>query len=55
MRLGFRTNDFSLWLANEIGLEALAVRINRIDIYTNTLDSARAEMLRLIARDGRAS
>jgi hypothetical protein len=55
MRLGFRTNDFSLWLANEIGLEALAVRINRIDIYTNTLDSARAEMLRLIARDGWAS
>jgi hypothetical protein len=55
MRLGFRTNDFSLWLANEMGLEALAVRVNRIDIYTNTLDSARAEMLRLIARDGCAS
>ena len=55
MRLGFRTNDFSLWLANEAGRDALADRVNRIDIYTNTLDSARAEMLRLIARDGCAS
>jgi hypothetical protein len=55
MRLGFRTNDFSVWLANEAGLEALAVRVNRIDIYTNTLDGARAEMLRLIRREDRAS
>ena len=55
MRLGFRSNDFSHWLANEVGLEALADRVNRIDIYTNTLDSARAEMLRLIARERRAS
>jgi hypothetical protein len=55
MRLGFRTNDFSLWLANEAGLESLAARVNRIDIYTNTLDSARTEMLRLIAAEGRAS
>jgi uncharacterized protein DUF5752 len=55
MRLGLRTNDFSVWLANEAGLEALAVRVNRIDIYTNTLDGARAEMLRLIPREDRAS
>jgi len=55
MRLGFRTNDFSLWLANEAGRDALADRVNRIDIYTNTLDSARAEMLRLIAREDLAS
>ena len=55
MRLGFRTNDFSLWLANEAGLTDLADRINRIDIYTNTLDSARAEMLRLIAQEGLAA
>ncbi len=55
MRLGFRTNDFSLWLANEVGLSDLAERINRIDIYTNTLDSARAEMLRLVAQQELAS
>jgi hypothetical protein len=52
MRLGLRTNDFSYWLAGELGLEPLAARVNRIDIYTNTLDSARAELLRLIDREG---
>ena len=51
MRLQLRTNDFSLWLANELELPALAERVNRIDIYTNTLDGARAVMLRLIARE----
>jgi hypothetical protein len=54
-RLGFRTNDFSFWLANQVGLRDLAERINRIDIYTNTLDSARAEMLRLVAQRELAS
>ena len=51
MRLHLRTNDFSLWLTNELGLRALAERINRIDIYTNTIDGARAVMLRLIDRE----
>ena len=51
MRLQLRTNDFSLWLTNELDLPSLAERINRIDIYTNTLDGARAVMLRLIARE----
>jgi hypothetical protein len=49
MRLHLRTNDFSLWLTNELELPQLAERINRIDIYTNTLDGARAIMLRLLA------
>jgi hypothetical protein len=53
LRLHLRTNDFSLWLANGLGLEALASSINRIDVYTNTLDSARAKMLRLIDREKR--
>lgn len=51
MRLQLRTNDFSLWLTNELELPRLAERINRIDIYTNTLDGARAIMLRLLARE----
>jgi hypothetical protein len=50
MRLHLRTNDFSLWLANSLGLEALANRVNRIDIYTNTLDSARARLIELERR-----
>ena len=46
-------NDFSNWLANALGLKTLAESINRIDIYTNTLDSARAKVLRLVERERR--
>jgi Family of unknown function (DUF5752) len=48
LRLHLRTNDFSIWLENSLGLERLANQVNRIDVYTNTLDSARASLVRLI-------
>ena len=48
LRLQLRTNDFSHWLADGLGLKALADSVNRIDIYTNTLDSARLKLLKLI-------
>lgn len=53
LRLQLRTNDFSHWLSDSLGLKTLADSINRIDIYTNTLDSARAKLLRLIDREKR--
>ena len=53
LRLQLRTNDFSHWLAGSLGLTSLAETIDRIDIYTNTLDSARAKMLRLVDRERR--
>jgi hypothetical protein len=53
LRLQLSTNDFSHWLANGLGLLTLAENVNRIDIYTNTLDSARTKMLRLVDREGR--
>jgi hypothetical protein len=53
LRLQLRTNDFSHWLANSLGLKTLADSINHIDIYTNTLDSARAKLLRLVERERR--
>lgn len=53
LRLQLRTNDFSRWLCDGLGLRTLADSVNRIDIYTNTLDSARAKMLRLIDRERR--
>jgi len=53
LRLQFRTNDFSLWLGNNLGFHTLASSVNQIDIYTNTLDSARAKVLRLIDRERR--
>jgi hypothetical protein len=53
LRLQLQSNDFSQWLANGMGLETLAESINKIDIYTNTLESTRAKMLRLIDRERR--
>jgi uncharacterized protein DUF5752 len=53
LRLQLRTNDFSHWLANGLGLGTLADSVEHIDIYTNTLDTARAKVLRLIDREGR--
>jgi hypothetical protein len=55
LRLGLRTNDFSLWLRGALGLEKLAYHVDRIDIYTNTLDSARDILLRLCEREMRQS
>lgn len=48
LRLHLRTNDFSMWLENSLGLDDLANRVNRIDIYTNTLDGARTRLLRML-------
>lgn len=48
LRLQLRTNDFSHWLATALGLERLGLRTNRIDIYTNTLDTARRELIQLV-------
>lgn len=51
LRLQLQTNDFSHWLSASLGLRTLADSINHIDVYTNTLDSARAKTLRLIDRE----
>ena len=51
LRLHLKTNDFSWWLGDSLGLNDLASRIDRIDIYTNTLDSARNKILRLIDQE----
>jgi hypothetical protein len=48
LRLQLRTNDFSNWVENNLGLSALAQEINRIDIYTNTLDSAQSRLIALV-------
>lgn len=48
LRLQLRTNDFSHWFANALGLESLAAQTDRIDIYTNTLDTARRELIEML-------
>jgi uncharacterized protein DUF5752 len=51
LRLHLKTNDFSQWLSGSLGLDDLARRMNRIDIYTNTLDTARKELIALVDRE----
>ncbi|MBZ5545204.1 MAG: DUF5752 family protein [Acidobacteriia bacterium] len=51
LRLQLHTNDFSLWLAGNLGLESLAKRLDRIDIYTNTIEGAQAKMLALVDKE----
>ena len=48
LRLQLRTNDFSYWLESCLGLGTLARRVNRIDIYTNTLESALQRIVSLV-------
>lgn len=48
LRLQLQTNDFSYWLETGLGLKKLAQQANRVDIYTNTLESARAVLLDLV-------
>jgi hypothetical protein len=51
LRLHLQTSDFSLWLARDMGCKPLAQRIEQIDLYTNTLDSARDAILHLVDRE----
>jgi hypothetical protein len=51
LRLQLRTNDFSQWLSRELGLTNLARKVDQIDIYTTTLDSARDAIVRLVERE----
>jgi len=51
LRLRLQTNDFSVWLGEELGLETLARRVNQIDIVTNTLDGAKAQVMALLDRE----
>jgi hypothetical protein len=51
LRLQLGTNDFSHWFTRELDAPDLARRANRIDIYTNTLETAQAELLALVDRE----
>jgi hypothetical protein len=48
LRLKLNSNDFSVWLEEELGLGQLADRLNRIDIYTSTLNDVRRTIIRII-------
>jgi Family of unknown function (DUF5752) len=48
LRLKLNSNDFSVWLEEELDMGQLADRINRIDIYTSTLHDVRRKIQRLV-------
>jgi hypothetical protein len=44
-------NDFSVWLEEDLGLTSLAARLNRIDIYTSTLNDVRHKILQIVQQE----
>jgi len=48
LRLHLMSNDFSQWLEEEAGLPRTADAIERIDIYTNTMESVRQQIARIV-------
>ncbi len=48
LRLKLNTNDFSIWLEQEMEMGQTADRLNRIDIYTSTLEGVRRSILKVI-------
>ena len=50
LRLKLMSNDFSQWLLEDVGLPDSARALNRIDIYTATLEDVRRQMVRIVER-----
>jgi hypothetical protein len=48
LRIKLNNNDFSVWLEQELDMGVAADRLNRIDIYTSTLEGVRRNILRTI-------
>jgi|SRR5271165_1442462 len=50
LRIKLMSNDFSLWLYEDASLTETARKLNRIDIYTSTLENVRQQIVRIIER-----
>jgi hypothetical protein len=50
LRLKLMSNDFSQWLLEDLGLPDAARQLNRIDIYTVTLEDVRNQIIRIVER-----
>lgn len=48
LRLRLMSNDFSQWLEREADLARTAAAIERIDIYTNTMEEVRMQVARIV-------
>jgi hypothetical protein len=50
LRLKLMSNDFSQWLYEDMGLTETARQLNRLDIYTVTLNDVREQIIRIVER-----
>jgi len=50
LRLKLMSNDFSQWLLEEMDLAEAAKAVNRIDIYTSTMENVRQQIVRIVER-----
>jgi len=51
LRVGRRSNDFALWLAEQLGLNELGERIATLDPYGHPLETLRSLLLSLLQRE----
>ena len=50
LRIKLMSNDFSQWLYEDVGLTEAARAVNRIDIYTVTLEDVRNQIVKIVER-----
>ena len=50
LRLKLMSNDFSQWLAEDMGLTEAARALNRVDIYTATMEGVRQQIVKIVER-----
>lgn len=48
LRRKLESNDFSIWLQRDLDLRDAATLLNRIDIYTSTLEGVRQQIVRVL-------
>lgn len=51
LRVGHPTNDFAIWLHEQLGLEELAADIVTLDPYAHTLETLRSILLALVRHE----
>jgi hypothetical protein len=51
LRLGRPTNDFALWIAEQLGLRQLSENVARLDPYAHTLETIRGLLLCLVRQE----
>ena len=46
--IGRPTNDFAMWLAEQLGLKDLAEQVSHLDPYAHSLETVRSNLVALI-------